>query len=110
MTTDELKQLLEAVANGLETLKSVLPPEVDDEIIDFLNKLDSSTIDLVYSLLHVSHPNMTKEEFVGNIEKIKQMLSTVKMMIQNGRVDELVDKCRRLQNRRMVLAIISKFM
>ena|SRR5579859_1031058 len=108
MTSTELKQLLDSAANAMTTLKDILPPDTDQRILDFLGVIDSNTLDYLLPLVKISNPNLTKDELAKDVASITQSLTTIKQLIVSGELDKTIGICQSLENKPIILAIVSR--
>lgn len=103
MTSTELKEILESIANTLDQGAKVFPFKLNNEVIKILSNLDDTSIKLLSTLLSTDSDN------------IKSIIPSVINLLQAGdklfRTDEhtkISNLCRRLANRNVILAVIAR--
>jgi hypothetical protein len=112
MSIEDTKNLLDSIATTLSSLKSILVPSVNDEIIKLLELLytDSSTISLLASIVRIGIPSMTDDMFKNDVKSLIDTFEVIKKMVQSGDIDSMERFCKEIQHRPVILAVISKLL
>jgi len=103
VTVTDLQQLLESGANGLEEVKSLLSPTVDDQILTILHELQNPVV------LPLIQPFMPGIDLTADIAKAVQIMTTIKRIVSDGSVDKWVRMFRGMEHRVFLLRVIAQF-
>lgn len=112
MSIDDTKSLLNSIATALNSLKSILVPSVNDEVIKLLELLytDNSTIALLASIVRIGIPSMTDDMFKNDVKSLIETFGVIKKMVDSGDLESMERFCKDIQNRPVILAVISRLL
>jgi hypothetical protein len=112
MSIDDTKSLLNSIATALNSLKSILVPSINDEVIKLLELLyiDDSTISLLASIIRIGIPSMTDEMLKKDIRSLIDTFGVIQKMVASGDLDSMERFCKEIQHRPVILAIISRLL
>lgn len=112
VTSVDLKKLLTSVVDSLNNLKTVLPPNVDAQLVTLLEHLqkDQVTLDLFSDFLHLIVPTLTKDDLVKDVQALISQFTVIEDLITSGQLDKVIEFCSRLRDRPFVLAVLSKLL
>ena len=104
MTNVELKNILTSIANTLEQGEKIFPYELDRELVQLLSNLDDTSAKLIATVL-----NMPVEDFKKLVPNIISLLKAAHDLFATDQDKRIINFCRALANRPIVLSMISKF-
>lgn len=104
MTSNELKGILNSIADSLDQGANVFPYDLDKELINLLSNLDDTSAKILSTIL-----NMSVEDFNKLVPNIIKLLNAAHNLFATNQHTKIAYFCRALANRPFVLAMISKF-
>lgn len=109
MTSDELKGLLDSIADSMDTMGKLLTPPAIEKLSAFLGLLEKS-VDILLPLLRVVSPDATREEFLGEVGKASALVHSLAVMVGKGDHQKVARFCRALRNRPVILMALARLL
>lgn len=104
MTSNELKGVLNSIADSLDQGANVFPYKLDKELISLLKNLDDTSAKILSTVL-----NMSVEDFKKLVPNIISLLEAAHDLFATDQHVKISKFCRALANRNFVIAMIVKF-
>lgn len=104
MTSNELKGILNSIADSLDQGAHIFPLDLDKELINLLSNIDDTAAKLLATIL-----NMSVEDFKKLVPNIINLLKAAHDLFATNQHTKISNFCRALVNRPVVMAMISKF-
>lgn len=104
MTSTELKETLNSIADTLDDGAKVFPFDLNEEAIKLISNLDDTSIKLLAALL-----NMPVENLKSLIPNVVNLLQTGEKLFGTDQHVKISNFCRALSNRPVILAMIARF-
>lgn len=110
MSGADLQSLLETTAKSLESLDSLLPPDTDDRLSKLVDGIaaNDTVLNFVLPLLHTVNPGMTLDQLKADLGTASGLFQQLKKLQQDGSLAKMVDFCRRLERRRVILNMVAR--
>jgi hypothetical protein len=104
MTSTELKETLNSIADTLDQGAKVFPFKLNEEVIKLISNLDDTSIKLLATLL-----SMQAENVKSLIPNVVNLLETGDKLFGTDQHVKISNFCRALSNRPVILGMISRF-
>jgi len=104
MTSLELKETLNSIADTLDQGAKIFPFHLNEEVIKLISNINDNSIVLLATLL-----NMTPEAIKVIIPNVVNLLQTGNKLFGTDQHFKISSFCRALSNRKVVLNMISRF-
>ncbi len=104
MTSTELKETLNSIANTLDQGAKVFPFKLTEDMINLLSNINENSITLISVLL-----SMPAEKVKSLIPNVIELLKSGNKLFGTDEHLKISSFCRALSNRPVILGMISRF-